>query len=120
MVPSSGTSSQNKKAASRGLLHATVIRVSPRNRGRPSCLDLYTFPKRNSASDFFRRGLGLGVIPGGIVVAHSIHFDMVIISGSLPGANGSVVARLEKFFLHRPGRKILMSLHDGASIALCN
>src|SRR5258708_35443768 len=45
---------------------------------------------------------------------------MVIVCGSLPGANGSVVARLEKFFLHRPSRKILIPLHDGASVALCN
>src|SRR5258708_2063302 len=120
MVPSSKTSSPNKKAASRGLLHTNVFPVSLRNRGHPSCLDPAPFPKRDSASDFFRRGLGLGVIPGRIVVAHAIHFDMIIICGSLPGTNGSVVARLEKFFLHRPSRKILIPLHDGASIALCN
>src|SRR5579863_8887738 len=85
-----------------------------------STLDAHALPKREAALDFRGCGLWVGIIPGGVLIPHPVHLDVVIIRGAFPGTNRSVIARPEKFFLHCFQRKILIPFHDHAGVALCN
>ena len=85
-----------------------------------SSFDSHAFPERNAVLDFRGRGFWVGVIPGGVLIPHAVHFDMVIARRALPRTNGSVVARPEKFFFHRFQRKVLIPFHDHAGIAFGN
>ncbi len=82
-----------------------------------SNFDSHALPKRNAALDFLGGRFWIGIIPGGVLIPHAVHLEMVIIRGTLPRANGSVSARPEKFFLHRFQRKVLIPFHDHAGIA---
>jgi len=54
----------------------------------------------------FRGGrLGLRIIPGGVFVIHAVHFDVVIVSGPLPGADCRMFARFQEFLYDSVQRK---------------
>ncbi len=82
-----------------------------------SSFDSHTLPKRNAALDFLGRGFRVGIIPSSILIPHAVYFDVVVIRGTLPRADGCVITGLEKFFLHCIKRKILVPFHDHARIA---
>ena len=62
----------------------------------------------------------MGIIPRGVFVSHTVDDKVIVVSGSLPGANGGVVARLEELPVYRFGRKILIPFDNHAGVALRN
>src|SRR5437879_11869961 len=80
-------------------------------------LDAHAFPKGDTVLDFGGCGLWFGVIPGGIVIANAIHFDMIVLRSALPRTDRGVIAGLEKFLVDTVGREILDAIHHHRSVA---
>src|SRR5437764_14739040 len=74
-------------------------------------LDAHAFPKGDTVFDFGGCGLWFGVIPGGIVITNTIHFDMIVLGSALPSTDRGVIAGLEEFFFDTVGRELLVALH---------
>jgi hypothetical protein len=91
-----------------------------RRRDARSSFDAHALPERNAALDFRGGGFWIGVIPGGVLIPHAVHFDVVIIRDAFPRTDGSVVARAKKFFFDRLDWKVLIPFHGHAGIALGN
>ncbi len=53
-----------------------------------------------------------------VFVFHAVHFDVVIVSGPLPGADCRVLARFQEFFFDRVQREILIALDNDRGVAL--
>jgi len=49
---------------------------------------------------------------------HAVHFDVVIVSGPLAGADCRVLARFQEFFFDRVQREILIALDNDRGVAL--
>src|SRR5258705_2703147 len=78
----------------------------------------YAFPEGDVVLDFGGGGFRLRVIPRGVFVFHALDFESVIMRRALPGAFAGVLAGLKKFLLHGARRKILISFHYDAAIAV--
>src|ERR1700732_2530226 len=84
----------------------------------PLPLDPHTLPKRDVVLDLRRSGLRLRVVPRRIVVPHSAHFHTVVVRRPLPRTLRRMRTRLQKLFLDRIQREILVPFHHDACIAL--
>src|SRR6266481_7447403 len=79
-------------------------------------LDAHALPESDAVFDFGGGGLRFGVIPGRVVVANAVHFNMVIVGGTLPGTNRSVLAGFQGFLLDGFERAILVAFdNDGGA-----
>jgi len=83
-----------------------------------SGFDADAFPESHPTDDFLRGGLGIGIKPGGIVIAHAIDFNMIVMRGAFPWANRGVGAGFQKFLFYGGGGKYwLPSMTTHASLS---
>src|SRR6266403_2420725 len=111
MAPSSRMRSRNKEA---------LVLAGLQTSRSSSALDADAFPKCDVVLDFSRGGLRLGIIPGGVVVLHAVHSDVIVLRGSFPGTNRGVIAVHQDLFFHGFGREILVALNHDRGAALRN
>src|SRR5450432_1869637 len=77
-----------------------------------SGFDANTLPESNAVLDLGSGGLWFRVEPGGVVVLHSAHLNVIVVRGALPRAFAGVRAGFEKFLLYRFEREILIAFDD--------
>src|SRR2546428_12158479 len=82
-------------------------------------LPLDAFPEGDIASDVLGGILGRGVIPGGVLVDHPVHFHVIVAGLALPRVGREHGAWFEVLMFDRIGREILIAFDDDASLAFC-
>ena len=83
-------------------------------------MDINAVPECDAVFDFRGGVFWLRIIPGGIFVVHAVNDQMIVVSSSLPWADGGVLARLQKFFFYRFCGKILVAFDNHAVVTLRN
>ena len=105
----------NHNASERLLFRLSTVDCEP-------LLGLYvnTLPKRNVILNLRRSRLRRWIKPSRIVVPHPVHFQRVVVRGSLPRALRRVRTWLQKFLLYRIRREILIPFYNFRRVAFRN
>jgi hypothetical protein len=72
--------------------------------------DLHTLPEGDPVPDPGRRGLGVGIIPGGVDILGAARRQRVIMGNALPRADRGRIARTEQRGVDRVAREIMIAL----------
>src|SRR6266850_5482988 len=78
--------------------------------------DFDAAPKSDVALDRIGGFLGLGIVPGGVLIRLLTDLNVVITCQPFPRAGRVGIARSEEFFFDRVGGKIMIALDDDGAI----
>ena len=76
-----------------------------------STRDLHALPERHVIFDVGGRGLGLRIIPGGILVGLAVNDDVIVVRDAFPRTDSGVIAWTEAFLPDATGGEILVPFH---------
>src|SRR5262249_45418855 len=116
--PRGAPSSRPCKTAYGRFCPCGALALTSRADERSSGVDADAAPERDVILDLVRRFLGLGVVPGGVLVGLALHHHVEVARGPFPWAGRVRRAVVKVVARDRVGREVVVPLDDLAPVAL--